>query len=259
MSQNSSREIKSDRTESTKSRRSQLRTWLTAIMLPAWVLVSFLLAQQLVVGLVSILRSAQIPFEQVNESVLTTILAALIYVLTIVLVIGVPRLTKIQRVSREDIGLSRLPIWKDIVAAPIGLVVYVIVSALLILLATSLLVSFDANEAQDTGFAGLSQNYEYVLAFITLVVIAPIAEEILFRGYLFGKLRKIVPVWFAIVVTSLLFGFIHGAWNLAIDTFALSVILCLLRMGTGSLWAPILLHMTKNGIAFYILFVSPLL
>ena len=154
MSQNSSREIKSDRTESTKSRRSQLRTWLTAIMLPAWVLVSFLLAQQLVVGLVSILRSAQIPFEQVNESVLTTILAALIYVLTIVLVIGVPRLTKIQRVSREDIGLSRLPIWKDIVAAPIGLVVYVIVSALLILLATSLLVSFDANEAQDTGFAG---------------------------------------------------------------------------------------------------------
>ena len=95
------------------------------------------------------------------------------------------------------------------------------------------------------------------MAFLTLVVIAPVAEETIFRGYLLGKLRKFVPVWLAILATSVLFGAVHGAWNLAIDTFALSVVMSLLRQNTGSLWASILLHMTKNGIAFYILFINP--
>ena len=94
-----------------------------------------------------------------------------------------------------------------------------------------------------------------MLAFITLVVIAPVAEEVLFRGYLYGKLKKYVPVWAAILITSALFGLIHGTWNVAVDTFALSIILCLLRESTGGIWASILLHMIKNGIAFYFLFI----
>jgi len=88
------------------------------------------------------------------------------------------------------------------------------------------------------------------------VIVAPVAEEIIFRGYLYGKLKKFVPIWVAIVVTSLIFGAIHGAWNLAIDTFALSLILCLMREFTGNIWSSILLHMVKNGIAFYILFIN---
>jgi membrane protease YdiL (CAAX protease family) len=123
----------------------------------------------------------------------------------------------------------------------------------------SLFTVIQINQAQDVGFSHLSKNYQYILAFITLVVIAPIAEETLFRGYLFGKLKKFVPVWVAIVATSLLFGAIHGQWDLAIDTFSLSVILCLLRQFTGNIWAPILLHMTKNGIAYYFLFINPLI
>ena len=112
---------------------------------------------------------------------------------------------------------------------------------------------------EDVGFRQLNQRYEYILAFTTLIIIAPIAEEILFRGYLYGKLKKFVPIWVAILVTSALFGSIHGAWNLAIDTFALSIVLCLLRESTGNIWASILLHMAKNGIAFYILFINPTL
>ena len=76
---------------------------------------------------------------------------------------------------------------------------------------------------------------------------------------MYGKLKKFVPIWVAILVTSALFGSIHGAWNLAIDTFALSIVLCLLRESTGNIWASILLHMAKNGIAFYILFINPTL
>ncbi len=227
------------------------------VLLPIWVFVGFLFAQLLVGGLMWLLSALQIPTDLVNESVLMTVVAALVYLATLGVVIGLPWLLKKRRVALQDIGLHRLPTWTDIWMVPVGFVVYIIASVILIMLATALLPWFDLRQVQQTGFEQLNQRYEYILAFATLVVIAPIAEEILFRGYLFGKLKKFVPIWIAILVTSLLFGAVHGAWNVAVDTFALSVVMCLLRISTGSLWAPILLHMTKNSIAFYILFINP--
>jgi membrane protease YdiL (CAAX protease family) len=44
-------------------------------------------------------------------------------------------------------------------------------------------------------------------------------------------------------------------WIAAIDTFVLSLFLIYLKDKTDSLWAPILLHMLKNFIAFMALFV----
>jgi membrane protease YdiL (CAAX protease family) len=250
MSQNSS---DNDGTESLPLKR---RIW-AAIGLPAWVAGGFYASALLIGGVLMVLRDLHVPFNALNSTILSTILAALVYLLTIGVVIGVPWLVKKKKVSLQDIGLQRLPSWTDIWMAPAGFVVYLILSAGLILLVTSLLPWINLEQVQNTGFSQISQRYEYILAFITLVVIAPFAEEILFRGYLFGKLKKFVPIWIAILITSLLFGAIHGAWNVAIDTFALSVVLCLLRVSTGSIWAPILLHMTKNGIAFYILFINP--
>ena len=255
MSQNSSNEP----IQVKKTIRRSWREWAMIIVLPVWVLVSFVAAQQITVGVLWVLEALHVPVSSINQNVLTTVLSVFIYLVAIALTIGLPWFIKRQRVTREDLGIHRLPLWKDILMAPAGLVVYLILSGLLMLIAGALVPSFNANQQQATGFAGLGQQYELILAFITLVVIAPVAEEILFRGYLFNKLRKYVPVWAAILATSILFGFIHGAWNLAIDTFALSVVLCWLRLNTGSLWASMLLHMTKNAIAFFILFVYPVL
>ena len=44
------------------------------------------------------------------------------------------------------------------------------------------------------------------------------------------------------------------AWNLAIDTFALSVVACVLREMFGSIWPSILIHMMKNGLIATVLF-----
>ena len=227
------------------------------IILPIWVYVSFYGAQLLIQGLVLLLTTFKVPISSFNPAVLNTTLAALLYILTFALAVGVPLIVNKSRLSLADVGLSRLPSWTDILLTPAALIIYFILSAILILIATNILPGFNINQVQDTGFSQLNARYEYILAFITLVIVAPLSEEILFRGYLFGKLKKFAPVWVSIIVTSALFGFIHGAWNLAIDTFALSVVLCLLRELTGSIWASVLLHMTKNGIAFFILFVYP--
>lgn len=239
--------------------------WVIAVITPIWVYCSFLLAQLCVSGLLWLLGTLIVPVEALNQTVATTVLAALIYITSLLIVIGVPWIGLKLRTNRTELGVRRAPTLSDFLYAPLGTVAYFILSFILVFVVTILLPGFDAGQAQDTGFNGLTENYQFVLAFITLVIIAPVAEEALFRGYLLGKLIKTVPVWLAVLITSLLFGFVHvglsdnPAWNLGLDTFALSLILCLLRLQTKSIWAPILVHMTKNGIAFYLLFINPLL
>ena len=230
----------------------------TAIVVPIWVLAGFILAQVIVGLLLLGLRAVGVSFANIDESTLQAVLSAVIYVLSLVIVIGIPWVVKKYRTTLSEVGLQTTPTWTDILLAPAGFIAYILLSFIL----TSIAMQFsfyDVDQVQDTGFTQISQGYEFLLAFLTLVVIAPIAEEILFRGYLLGKLRKHVPIWLAILVTSLLFALVHFAWNVGVDVFALSIVLCLLRIGTGRLWPAILLHMMKNGLAFYILFINPAL
>lgn len=240
------------------SKFTKSQVWL-ALLLVLWVFVGYLLAQALLIAILWIATQLGVSFGQVGQAVLSTVLSAAVYLLSLLIVLGVPWLLKRRRTTKGELGLTRLPTWKDIGLAPAGFVVYLVGSVVLLAIASALIPSIDMNQVQQNGFENIGHRYEYVLAFATLVVIAPVAEEVLFRGYLYGKLRSKVPIWAAILLVSGLFAAIHGQWNVAIDVFALSVVLCLLRELTGSIWSGILLHMLKNGVAFYFLFVSPMI
>lgn len=230
---------------------------MRALALAAWVFLGFVVAQLAVAAVVNIVKGINPALlGGINQTVLFTVVAVFVYAIAIAIIIGLPWLIKKQKTTREDVGLHRMPSWMDILWAPAGLVAYLILTSIMMLVAATLLPFVDINQAQDTGIGPITSQYQYILAFISLVVLAPVAEEVLFRGYLFGKLRKFTPVWVAIVITSLLFGLVHFQWNVGIDTFALSVVMCLLRVVSGSLWPAILLHMIKNGTAFYFLFVN---
>ncbi|MDX2776219.1 type II CAAX endopeptidase family protein [Streptomyces caniscabiei] len=232
-----------------------LQPWQKAIILSFWVLASFFVAQLVVVAVFLLLELANVTVT-LNQAVLQSILAAVVYVLTLGILIGLPWLLKGRRTSRQDVGLTGLLTWADLGLGPAGFVVYLLASAAVVSLIGALIPAFDASQVQNTGFEGLSLQYEYLLAFVTLVVLAPVAEEVLFRGYLYGKLRKTTPTWIAILITSALFGLVHFQWNVGIDVFVLSVVACVLREVTGTIWAGILLHMIKNGLAFYFLFIN---
>lgn len=236
------------------------RAALTAVGLIAWVAVGFIGAQLLVGGVLWLL-SQVIDFSGANKALFNATVAAIIYIIALLIVIGGPYWLRRRATTKEDVGLARLPNWVDIGVAPVAFVVYMIVSGIVMYLASILIPGFQVDQVQEVGFsaASLSLPYEYVLAFVTLVIIAPVAEELLLRGYLYGKLKKHIPRWVAIILVSALFGVLHGQWNVAIDTFVLSVFLCLLRDLTGALWPAMLLHMLKNGIAYYLLFVNPML
>lgn len=234
------------------------RRLLTAVGLPVWVLAGFILAAVLV-GLVDevLNRTGILPAGAMNSSLRNTVIAALVYALSLAIVIGVPWHWRRLRTTKEELGLTRLPSWFDILLAPASFAVYMLLAGILLAVVTGLFPGFDAEEAQDVGFDNLNHYYEYVLAFMTLVVIAPIAEEVLVRGYLYGKLKKVTPVVPALLISSLLFSLMHFQWNVALNVLPLGIVMVVLREMTGSIWAGILLHMLKNGIAFYLLFINP--
>jgi uncharacterized protein len=233
--------------------------WRMIVLLPLWVTLAFL-ASNLLVAIVLLLLDwlHMSPENFVRPAIFQTVVSIVIYVLTIGMVIGIPYKWK-QKTSLHALGLSRLPSWTDIGLAPVGFIIYSLVVVAVLAAFTALFPYVPLDQAQDVGFKTVGTRSDNLLAFLTLVVLAPIAEETLFRGYLYGKLKRYVPLVWAAVITSLLFALAHLQLNVGIDVFILSLVLCGLRSLTGSIWAGVLVHMLKNSIAYYILFISPLI
>jgi membrane protease YdiL (CAAX protease family) len=172
-------------------------------------------------------------------------------------VLGLPKLLWNEPTSLQTIGLHRLLKWRDIGLALVGIVVAFVGSAVILWLASHLMSWVDLEETQNLGVTLFNSGFELALAFMVFVIIGPIAEEIIFRGFLFGKLRqKGIPFWLTTLVVSVVFAVAHWQWNVALDVFFLSVIMCFMREKTGSIWAAIFIHMLKNGVAFYFVFVQ---
>lgn len=93
-----------------------------------------------------------------------------------------------------------------------------------------------------------------VLAVCALVcVVAPICEELLFRGFIFTALRNWKGMWPAAIITGLLFGGVHAGSAPAVDLVPLAFLgfgLCLLYRITGSLYPCIAAHSLNNSIAY---------
>lgn len=92
---------------------------------------------------------------------------------------------------------------------------------------------------------------------VMAVVVAPVAEEILFRGYFYGVIRRFGGRLAAILTSSLLFAAIHVHLPSMLGLGILAVILCLLYERTGSLWATITMHATFNATTIAVLILWP--
>lgn len=82
---------------------------------------------------------------------------------------------------------------------------------------------------------------------VAAVVVAPVCEEIVFRGYCHGVLKRCCGLWPAALVSSLVFGCVHGHLAAALPLACFGGVLVLLYERTGSLWAPVSAHFLFNG------------
>jgi len=85
-----------------------------------------------------------------------------------------------------------------------------------------------------------------LIAVIGAALIAPIGEEILFRGFLFRNLRDTLGPWPAIVLSGFIFAAVHMIPQLLIPLAAMGMVLALLYQWSGSLLVPIAAHALWN-------------
>jgi membrane protease YdiL (CAAX protease family) len=129
------------------------------------------------------------------------------------------------------------------------------------------------------GWVGESPEVAIPATVLVVVLFAPAAEEIIFRGAIFGSLRKLttllfgklrghskdlgrigrsVSFVFAALVSSMLFALLHLEPVLLPTLFVLAIALCALYQRTGSLLPCFVAHATFNSFAVLIIILSGL-
>jgi len=105
--------------------------------------------------------------------------------------------------------------------------------------------------------AGFVQMLAYTL--IVLMLMVGVVEEILFRGLLQCSLERVMPVWQAIGITSVVFGLMHVGWMNPLEVllaYGAGVAFGYMAVVTDSLFAPIMAHGFGNVVLYMIAFLS---
>ena len=95
------------------------------------------------------------------------------------------------------------------------------------------------------------------LQFITVAIIGPIAEEVLFRGLMLGGLKRTCNRWVAIVATAIVFGLVHGHPIGIIYASCLGVLMGWMYCKTGSLLTTVIFHIVYNTMSLTVPEMSP--
>ena len=94
-----------------------------------------------------------------------------------------------------------------------------------------------------------------ILTFISICILTPISEELLFRGYILDALNRLHGKWPAIIISSIIFGMVHfDPFTMGMATIG-GVIYGWIRMRTGSLIPGIVAHAMWNTMALMITYL----
>ncbi|MEC8753391.1 MAG: CPBP family intramembrane glutamic endopeptidase [Verrucomicrobiota bacterium] len=98
-------------------------------------------------------------------------------------------------------------------------------------------------------FKELENSFEISIFVIGSAVVAPIYEELLFRGIIFPKLIQKTNFTIALLLSSLIFAVLHFHLSALLPLFVLSIILSITYLYTSTIWASISLHALFNLIS----------
>lgn len=152
-------------------------------------------------------------------------------------------------VGWSSLGWRRVGLLKTIAYLVGVLVVFTIAANVLLELVKVLLPGFDPNQAQNNEFTGEAGKAHPNLVLVALVLLPPILEETIFRGFLFPAISKRTGIFWGAVISSIVFGMAHGQANIAVYTFVIGLVLCFMYVRTRSIVPGILLHMLNNYLA----------
>ncbi len=160
-----------------------------------------------------------------------------------------------RRARPADFGYRRIAVMLGIGAVLAGGIGYYVVTAIY-----QALVHLHGTDKLPQSLGVGSSTAALVGAAVFVCVVAPIAEEFFFRGFIFGGLRRMhvviggqdIGTWLAAAITGLLFGLAHtgsASAQYLIPLGFLGFVLCLVRWWTRSLYPCMALHSVNNALA----------
>ncbi len=159
----------------------------------------------------------------------------------------------LRRPARAPFGLDSAlgPTFGAFLAAAIAYFAYIVTAAVY----SSLLHPHQKDITRDLGFG--DGGFGTVAAALLIVVAAPISEEIFFRGFIFGGLRRRLSFGTAALISAAIFGVFHytGAGSLSVlpQLAFLGFALAWVYEETGSIYPTMAIHVTNNLLAFIVL------
>lgn len=154
--------------------------------------------------------------------------------------------------SWPQLGLTTSKFW-DRVALGVGIGILVVVGSALI---EAALRAVGINQTQEEMFAGVRNATlpQFVGVLLAGAVIAPIAEEIFFRGYVFTAARRTYGLAPAFILSALLFAIAHLNLQAFVPIFLIGLVFCYVYWRTGSLVPSMIAHVLNNALALISLY-----
>ncbi|HUD11073.1 MAG TPA: CPBP family intramembrane glutamic endopeptidase [Candidatus Saccharimonadia bacterium] len=153
------------------------------------------------------------------------------------------------KVGWNTVGWRKVNVLKAIKYLVAILVIFIVLSNVVLALVSFLVPAFNANQAQTNEFTGATASHPSI-ALIALVLLPPILEETIFRGFLFPALAKKWGVAWGAILSSAIFGIAHAQANISIYTFVLGLLLCFMYVRLKSIYPGMAVHMLNNYLAF---------
>lgn len=94
--------------------------------------------------------------------------------------------------------------------------------------------------------ASESLSYTGAVAFLATAIVAPVVEEVIFRGLIYTRLQRVMPSGAAVALSAVIFGLCHGQFVWFCYAFVLGVIFALLVKETRSILPGMLMHLVFN-------------
>lgn len=93
---------------------------------------------------------------------------------------------------------------------------------------------------------------KFIMA-IAAVIVAPLVEETLFRGFFYGVIKRFTDGYFAALATGLLFAVVHFHVGSLLQLFVLALGFCVAYEVTGCLFVPMVMHSLFNAVSIGVL------
>lgn len=94
---------------------------------------------------------------------------------------------------------------------------------------------------------GLFESNVIIITYVSVVLLAPVSEELIYRGLVYRRIRDYLGVKNAIIISALIFGLIHGNAVQFIFAFAIGLAMAAVYERYRTIWAPIAAHMAVNA------------